>query len=122
MTDAGDRDLAFMAVALAAGRRVRATTSPNPWVGCVIVARDGRTFEGATSPPGGPHAEAAALALAGVAARGATAYVTLEPCSHWGRTPPCVDGLIAAGVRRVVVGIVDPDLHVRGSGVAKLRE
>jgi diaminohydroxyphosphoribosylaminopyrimidine deaminase/5-amino-6-(5-phosphoribosylamino)uracil reductase len=122
MTDAHDRDLAFMAVALAAGRSVRSMTSPNPWVGCVIVASDGRTFEGATSPPGGLHAEAGALALAGDAARGATAYVTLEPCSHWGRTPPCVDGLIAAGVTHVVVGVVDPDPNVQGSGIAKLRE
>jgi diaminohydroxyphosphoribosylaminopyrimidine deaminase/5-amino-6-(5-phosphoribosylamino)uracil reductase len=107
------------AIGLAAG--VRATTSPNPWVGCVLEAADGRVFEGATQPPGGAHAEAAALAAAGDAARGATAYVTLEPCSHHGRTPPCADALIAAGVARVVVGIEDPDTNVRGTGIAKLR-
>src|SRR3954451_15821301 len=74
--------------ALELAASVRGTTAPNPWVGCVVVAGDGRTFEGATQPPGGPHAEAVALAAAGDAAVGATAYVTLEPCSHHGRTPP----------------------------------
>ena len=106
----------MMAEAIAAAASVR-TTSPNPWVGCVIVP-DGEVPAsiGATEPPGGPHAEAAALALAGATARGATVYVTLEPCSHTGRTPPCADALIAAGVRRVVVGIVDPDPRVAGHG------
>jgi diaminohydroxyphosphoribosylaminopyrimidine deaminase/5-amino-6-(5-phosphoribosylamino)uracil reductase len=108
------------AIALAAS--VRTTTSPNPWVGCVLEAADGRVFEGATQPPGGAHAEAVALAAAGDAARGATAWVTLEPCSHHGRTPPCADALIAAGVARVVVGIEDPDPQVRGRGIARLRE
>jgi diaminohydroxyphosphoribosylaminopyrimidine deaminase/5-amino-6-(5-phosphoribosylamino)uracil reductase len=108
------------AIALAAS--VRTSTSPNPWVGCVLEATDGRVFEGATSPPGGPHAEAMALAAAGDAARGATAWVTLEPCSHEGRTPPCADALIDAGVTRVVVGIEDPDPKVRGAGIARLRE
>jgi diaminohydroxyphosphoribosylaminopyrimidine deaminase / 5-amino-6-(5-phosphoribosylamino)uracil reductase len=110
------------AVELAAG--VRTATSPNPWVGCVIVAADGRTAEGATHPPGGPHAEAAALAAAeraGIDVTGATAYVTLEPCSHHGRTPPCADALVAARLRRVVVGIVDPDVQVSGRGVDRLR-
>jgi diaminohydroxyphosphoribosylaminopyrimidine deaminase/5-amino-6-(5-phosphoribosylamino)uracil reductase len=108
------------AIGLAAG--VRTSTSPNPWVGCVVESVDGRVFEGATSPPGGPHAEAAALAAAGDAARGATAWVTLEPCAHEGRTPPCADALVAAGVSRVVVGIEDPDAHVRGAGIARLRD
>jgi diaminohydroxyphosphoribosylaminopyrimidine deaminase/5-amino-6-(5-phosphoribosylamino)uracil reductase len=108
------------AIALAAS--VRTATSPNPWVGCVLEAADGRVFEGATNPPGGPHAEAMALAAAGSAARGATAWVTLEPCSHEGRTPPCADALIAAGVARVVIGIEDPDPKVRGAGIARLRE
>jgi diaminohydroxyphosphoribosylaminopyrimidine deaminase/5-amino-6-(5-phosphoribosylamino)uracil reductase len=108
------------AIALAAS--VRTATSPNPWVGCVLEAADGRVFEGATNPPGGPHAEAMALAAAGSAARGATAWVTLEPCSHEGRTPPCADVLIAAGVARVVIGIEDPDPKVRGAGIARLRE
>jgi diaminohydroxyphosphoribosylaminopyrimidine deaminase / 5-amino-6-(5-phosphoribosylamino)uracil reductase len=111
-----------MALALHASRRVRTTTSPNPWVGCVIVAADGKRFEGATEPPGGLHAEAGALHLAGSAAIGSTVYVTLEPCSHHGRTPPCVDALIVAGVRRVVVGTLDPDARVHGAGVARLRE
>jgi diaminohydroxyphosphoribosylaminopyrimidine deaminase/5-amino-6-(5-phosphoribosylamino)uracil reductase len=108
------------AIGLAAG--VRTSTSPNPWVGCVVESVDGRVFEGATSPPGGPHAEAAALAAAGDAARGATVWVTLEPCAHEGRTPPCADALVAAGVSRVVVGIEDPDAQVRGAGIARLRD
>jgi diaminohydroxyphosphoribosylaminopyrimidine deaminase/5-amino-6-(5-phosphoribosylamino)uracil reductase len=110
------------AVELAAG--VRATTSPNPWVGCVIVTDDGEEAEGATRPPGGPHAEAVALAAAdaaGLEVVGATVYVTLEPCSHHGRTAPCADALVEAGVARVVVGAVDPDVRVRGRGVARLR-
>ncbi|HEX6425005.1 MAG TPA: bifunctional diaminohydroxyphosphoribosylaminopyrimidine deaminase/5-amino-6-(5-phosphoribosylamino)uracil reductase RibD [Acidimicrobiales bacterium] len=110
------------AVELAAG--VRTSTSPNPWVGCVLVAADGQVVEGATRPPGGPHAEVAALAAAGRAGvdpAGATAYVTLEPCSHHGRTPPCADALVAAGVARVVVGVLDPDPNVSGRGVARLR-
>jgi diaminohydroxyphosphoribosylaminopyrimidine deaminase/5-amino-6-(5-phosphoribosylamino)uracil reductase len=111
------------AVELAAG--VRTSTAPNPWVGCVLVAADGRVAEGATHPPGGPHAEAAALAAAadaGIDPTGATAYVTLEPCSHVGRTPPCADALVAAGVGRVVVGLGDPDPLVRGRGIDRLRD
>jgi diaminohydroxyphosphoribosylaminopyrimidine deaminase/5-amino-6-(5-phosphoribosylamino)uracil reductase len=101
---------------------VRASTSPNPWVGCVVEAEDGRVFEGATQPPGGPHAEAVALAAAGDGARGATLYCTLEPCSHHGRTPPCADAVVDAGVRRAVVAIEDPDPRVAGRGIARLRE
>jgi len=117
--------------ALELGASVRDRTSPNPWVGCVVVADRGGAgggrgagleFEGATSPPGGPHAEVVALRRAGEAARGATAYVTLEPCVHHGRTPPCVDALLAAGVRRVVVAVVDPDPRVSGAGIDRLRE
>ena len=112
-----------MAEAVALGQRVRTETSPNPWVGAVVVpAGDQPAAEGATRPPGGPHAEVVALDLAGASARGATVYVTLEPCSHYGRTPPCTDALIAAGVRRVVVGIVDPDPLVSGRGLARLRD
>jgi diaminohydroxyphosphoribosylaminopyrimidine deaminase/5-amino-6-(5-phosphoribosylamino)uracil reductase len=114
-------DVEAMDRALALAASVRASTAPNPWVGCVLEATDGRVFEGATAPPGGPHAEAAALALAGGAAAGATAWVTLEPCSHHGRTPPCADALVAAGVRRVVVAVVDPDTKVAGQGVDRLR-
>ena len=98
---------------------VRASTSPNPWVGAVI---DPGGFEGATRPPGGPHAEIVALQAAGDAARGATMVVTLEPCPHQGRTPPCVDAILEAGIARVVVGIEDPDPNVSGKGIARLRE
>jgi len=112
-----------MARAIELARGVRMTTSPNPWVGCVIVARDGEVVgEGATAPPGGPHAEIAALAAAGERARGATVYVTLEPCAHQGRTPPCSDALIRAGVARVVAGVVDPDERVAGTGFQALEE
>ncbi len=99
-------------------------SSPNPRVGCVLV-RDGRWLvEGSTQQAGGRHAEAQALheaALQGVDVRGATAYVTLEPCSHTGRTPPCADALIAAGMARVVVGLQDPNPQVAGGGVERLR-
>ena len=98
---------------------VRASTSPNPWVGCVI---DPGGFEGATQPPGGPHAEIVALQQAGEAARGATLVVTLEPCAHHGRTPPCVEAIIEAGIARVVIGVEDPDPNVSGRGIAALRE
>jgi len=101
---------------------VRAETSPNPWVGAVVVPDgDHPAAEGSTQPPGGPHAEAVALELAGASARGATVYVTLEPCAHHGRTPPCADALVAAGVRRVVVGVLDPDPQVSGRGVQRLQ-
>ncbi len=122
-----DVELMRRAMALAAG--VRSTTAPNPWVGCVVVPpapgpqdADAPIFEGATAPPGGPHAEVAALAAVGDAAQGATLYATLEPCAHHGRTPPCTDAIIAAGVSRVVVGIEDPDPLVAGRGLAALRE
>ena len=120
MRDAeGDRERMARAAALGAG--VRHRTPPNPWVGCVIV-RDGHIVgEGATEPPGGKHAEVQALAAAGERARGATVYVTLEPCSHHGRTPPCADALLEAGVARVVVAITDPDQHVAGRGIGLLR-
>ncbi len=119
-------DVEHMRRAMAQAATVRSITAPNPWVGCVVVppdsAPDGSTlFAGATATPGGPHAEVSALALAGEAARGATLYVTLEPCAHLGRTPPCTDAIIAAGVARVVVGIEDPDEQVAGRGIAALR-
>jgi diaminohydroxyphosphoribosylaminopyrimidine deaminase/5-amino-6-(5-phosphoribosylamino)uracil reductase len=111
-----------MARAVALGERGRLTAPPNPWVGCVLV-RDGDVVgEGFHRARGEPHAEAHALREAGERARGATAYVTLEPCSHHGRTPPCADALIAAGVARVVVAVVDPDARVAGRGLARLRE
>ncbi|MDQ6616124.1 MAG: bifunctional diaminohydroxyphosphoribosylaminopyrimidine deaminase/5-amino-6-(5-phosphoribosylamino)uracil reductase RibD [Actinomycetota bacterium] len=116
-----DEDRAMMGEAIASAASVRCRTSPNPWVGCVIVPDgDQPAAIGATQPPGGPHAEAVALDLAGPTAAGAVAYVTLEPCAHQGKTPPCADALIAAGVRRVVIGIVDPDPQVRGAGIERL--
>jgi diaminohydroxyphosphoribosylaminopyrimidine deaminase / 5-amino-6-(5-phosphoribosylamino)uracil reductase len=105
--------------ALEMAASVRASTSPNPWVGAVI---EPGGFEGATQPPGGAHAEIVALDAAGEAARGATMVVTLEPCAHHGRTPPCVDAIVDAGIARVVVGVEDPDPNVRGRGIAELRE
>jgi diaminohydroxyphosphoribosylaminopyrimidine deaminase / 5-amino-6-(5-phosphoribosylamino)uracil reductase len=119
-------DAEHMHRALAQATTVRASTAPNPWVGCVVVppgplADGGPFFVGATAPPGGPHAEVRALAAAGEAARGATLYVTLEPCAHHGRTPPCTDAIVGAGVARVVVGIEDPDEQVAGRGIAALR-
>jgi len=107
-----------MSRALALAASVRETTSPNPWVGCVI---EPGGFEGATQPPGGPHAEAVALAAAGDKARGATLVCTLEPCAFQGRTGPCTEAIVAAGVARVVVGIEDPDPRVQGRGIAELR-
>ena len=116
-------DLRWMAEAVELGQSVRAITSPNPWVGAVLVpVGDDPVTLGATSPPGGPHAEAMALELAGSSARGSTVYTTLEPCSHVGRTPPCADALIAAGVGRVVVGVADPDPNVAGQGIERLRQ
>lgn len=115
-----DEDLAAMGRALALAASVRTRTSPNPWVGCVVRA-GADWFEGATEPPGGRHAEVVALAAAGERARGATLYVTLEPCAHHGRTPPCVDAIADAGVARVVVALLDPDPHVSGRGIDALR-
>ena len=111
-----------MGLALALGERHLGRTAPNPSVGCVIV-KDGLVVgRGWTQPGGRPHAEAEALTRAGEAALGATAYVTLEPCSNWGKTPPCTKGLIEAGIKRVVIGCVDPDPRVDGKGIAWLRE
>ncbi len=118
-------DLERMARARQLGASVRAETPPNPWVGCVLQTADGSVFEGSTAPVGGPHAEAMALAAASAAGAdttGATVWVTLEPCSHHGRTPPCADALIAAGVARVVVAVTDPDVQVAGQGVKRLTE
>jgi diaminohydroxyphosphoribosylaminopyrimidine deaminase/5-amino-6-(5-phosphoribosylamino)uracil reductase len=110
-----------MARALALGESVLGTTSPNPPVGAVVLAADGTPVgEGATAPPGGPHAEAAALAEAGERARGGTVVVTLEPCAHTGRTGPCTDALLAAGVARVVVAVPEPTA-LAGGGAQRLR-
>lgn len=138
-------DLAHMTQARIRADAVRRTARPNPWVGAVVVPHspartparpagagtDGATtgapapptgaYVGATQPPGGNHAEIEALAAAGPHAQGATLYVTLEPCCHQGRTGPCTDAIIAAGVARVVVAIEDPDPNVSGKGIAALR-
>ena len=115
-----------MGRALQLAASVRTSTSPNPWVGCVI---EPGGFEGSTQPPGGRHAEIVALAAAATATAtaagqtaGTTLYTTLEPCPHTARTPPCVDAIVAAGIGRVVVGIEDPDPNVQGAGIRRLRE
>ncbi|MET0229024.1 MAG: bifunctional diaminohydroxyphosphoribosylaminopyrimidine deaminase/5-amino-6-(5-phosphoribosylamino)uracil reductase RibD, partial [Actinomycetes bacterium] len=112
---------AWMERALALAEGGRGRVSPNPMVGAVLV-RDGRVVgEGFHRAAGRAHAEAEALAAAGAAAAGATCYVTLEPCAHHGRTPPCADALVAAGVARVVAAVQDPDPRVDGAGLARLR-
>src|SRR5215510_6776781 len=111
-----DEDARFMALALALGRRGLGRTWPNPAVGAVVVKDGVIVGRGWTQPGGRPHAETEALARAGAAARGATLYVTLEPCSHQGRTPPCADAIIASGVARVVSALVDPNPEVAGAG------
>lgn len=110
-----------MTRAIAAANSVRCITSPNPWVGAVLRTPKGAMYEGATLEPGNAHAEIVALQAAGSAAEGATLYVTLEPCSHTGRTGPCVEAIVEAGVARVVVGIEDPDPRVAGTGIERLR-
>lgn len=111
-----------MRSAIEASARVRISTSPNPWVGAVLLSAGGTLIAtGATEPPGGRHAEVVALDTAGSAASGATLVCTLEPCSHYGRTPPCTDRIIGAGITRVVVGITDPDMRVAGTGLDALR-
>lgn len=114
-----------MGQAIAAAGAVRRRVSPRPWVGAVVVPAEEPShpgFEGATEGRTGPHAEVVALNAAGERARGATLYVTLEPCSHQGLTPPCADAVIEAGIARVVVGIADPDTKVSGSGIQLLRD
>lgn len=116
-------DTTAMRMAITAADAVRSRTSPNPWVGAVLLDAAGAVVAtGATEAPGGRHAEIVALDAAGAAASGATLVCTLEPCSHHGRTPPCTDAIIAAGVSRVVVGIVDPDDRVAGAGIEALRQ
>ncbi len=117
-------DEVHMRRATVLARSARGVSSPNPWVGCVVVSPDGtRVYEGTTSPPGGPHAEVVALEKARLDgnSRGSTLYSTLEPCVHYGRTPPCVDLIVSCGVARVVLGVTDPDPKVSGKGVAALR-
>jgi diaminohydroxyphosphoribosylaminopyrimidine deaminase/5-amino-6-(5-phosphoribosylamino)uracil reductase len=115
-------DRKFMQAALALARRGLGNVWPNPAVGCVVVKDDTVVGRGWTQPGGRPHAETEALARAGDKARGATAYVSLEPCSHTGQTGPCADALAKAGVARVVAAMVDPDPRVSGRGLARLRD
>lgn len=115
------RDVRLMGAALALARSGTGATYPNPCVGAVIVQGDTVVGAGRSATTGGPHAEVAALQQAGSAAQGATAYVTLEPCAHFGRTPPCTGALIAAGVAEVVVGAIDPATHAGGRGLDLLR-
>jgi diaminohydroxyphosphoribosylaminopyrimidine deaminase / 5-amino-6-(5-phosphoribosylamino)uracil reductase len=114
-------DQRFMQLALTLGRRGQGRTWPNPAVGAVVVKDGVIVGRGWTQPGGRPHAEPVALAQAGEAARGATLYVTLEPCSHIGKSPPCADAVIAAGIKRVVSAIEDPNPEVAGQGHARLR-
>ena len=116
------RDQRFMDLALSLGRRGLGNVWPNPAVGCVIVQGERVVGRGWTQPGGRPHAEAMALAQAGDAAQGADVYVTLEPCSHTGKTPPCADALVNAGVSRVIAALGDPDERVAGRGFEKLRQ
>src|SRR6267142_4341572 len=115
-------DQRFMALSLALGRRGQGRTWPNPAVGAVVVKDGVIVGRGWTQPGGRPHAETEALARAGDAARGATLYVTLEPCSHHGKTPPCADAIVAAGVARVVSALVDPNPEVAGAGHWRMAE
>ncbi len=110
-----------MTSALALARRGLGSVWPNPSVGCVIVRGDHVVGRGWTRPGGRPHGETEALRRAGPAAAGATAYVSLEPCNHWGKTPPCTEALLAAGIRRAVIALEDPDPRVAGAGIARLR-
>ncbi len=118
----GRADARWMHAALSLARRGLGNVWPNPAVGCVLVNRGTVVGRGWTQPGGRPHAETEALRRAGPAALGATAYVSLEPCSHWGQTPPCAGALIDAGVKYVVVALEDPDPRVAGGGIARLRE
>jgi diaminohydroxyphosphoribosylaminopyrimidine deaminase/5-amino-6-(5-phosphoribosylamino)uracil reductase len=120
MTGSVAGDAAHMARALELAHRGLWTTDPNPRVGCVLAHQGNVVGEGWHERAGGPHAEAMALAAAGRSAKGATAYVTLEPCSHQGRTPPCADALVAAGVSRVVFAMQDPNPRVDGGGARRL--
>jgi diaminohydroxyphosphoribosylaminopyrimidine deaminase/5-amino-6-(5-phosphoribosylamino)uracil reductase len=122
MNAARDDDERWMAAALRFGRRDFGLTAPNPCVAALIISDGALVGRGVTAPGGRPHAEVVALAEAGAAARGATMYVTLEPCSHHGATPPCADAIVAAGIARVVSALEDPDPCVAGRGFARLRE
>lgn len=110
----------WMNLALEISKEQRALTSPNPWVGCVLVSESGQVFLGKTQPPGGKHAEIMAIDAAGRHARGSTMYVTLEPCSHYGRTPPCTKAIIDSGIKEIYIALLDPDAKVSGEGLKEL--
>ncbi|MGX9393945.1 bifunctional diaminohydroxyphosphoribosylaminopyrimidine deaminase/5-amino-6-(5-phosphoribosylamino)uracil reductase RibD (plasmid) [Nitrobacteraceae bacterium UC4446_H13] len=119
----GDKNaLRFMNEALLLARQAQGKVWPNPAVGCVIVNKGVIVGRGQTQPGGRPHAERVALARAGTLAKGATLYVTLEPCCHWGETPPCTAAIIDAGIAAVYAALQDPDPRVNGGGFARLRE
>ena len=116
-------DFKMMSRAIQLAKRGIYTTAPNPNVGCVIVQTDGQIVgEGFHAKAGEPHAEVHAMRMAGDKAKGATAYVTLEPCSHYGRTPPCAEGLIKAQVSKVICAMQDPNPKVAGRGIKMLRD
>jgi diaminohydroxyphosphoribosylaminopyrimidine deaminase / 5-amino-6-(5-phosphoribosylamino)uracil reductase len=112
----------FMAEALRLSAKAQGATSPNPMVGAVVVKNGQIIASGYHQHAGGPHAEIVALNKAGAKARQASLYVTLEPCTHYGRTPPCIDRVIQSGVKEVIIGIVDPNPVNNGKGIALLRE
>lgn len=116
------QDISMMERALNLAEQARVIAPPNPWVGCVVVNQGKIVGEGYTRPTGHSHAEIVALEQAKGQTKGATVYVTLEPCAHFGRTPPCVNALVEAQVARVFIGIQDPDEQVRGKGIAILKE
>jgi diaminohydroxyphosphoribosylaminopyrimidine deaminase/5-amino-6-(5-phosphoribosylamino)uracil reductase len=117
-----NKDLAYMEMAFGLAEKAKGWASPNPYVGAVIVKKGAIVGTGYHEKPGKPHAEAIALQRAGSSARNATAYITLEPCVHWGRTPPCVDSLIRAGVKRVVVSALDPNPLVYRKGIEQMQQ
>ncbi len=116
------RDLAYMEMAYGLAEKGRGRTSPNPVVGAVVVRSGVVVGHGFHEKAGKPHAEILALGMAGRSAKGATLYLTLEPCVHWGRTPPCVDTVIAAGLKRAVISAVDPNPLVHTRGIRRLKE
>lgn len=122
MSEPSERERALMQQCLSLAAQAAGQTAPNPLVGCVIVKADHVIGRGHHPGAGHPHAEVFALREAGSAAQGATLYVNLEPCNHTGRTPPCTEAILAAGIQRVVVGMVDPDPRVSGSGIERLRQ
>lgn len=121
MEESKEQQLFFMRWAIQLAEKGRCTAPPNPWVGCVIVKNGEILGEGYHEAIGKKHAEAIALEKAGILAKGATAYISLEPCPHQGRTPPCVQKIIEAGIVKVVIPLLDPDPHVSGKGVEKLK-